>query len=276
MTEFEQEAGPAALAEPQLSLVMPCYNEEENVGYTIPKLLQAFEREGHRVELVAVNNGSRDHTGEKLARLAREHPEVVVVTIERNEGFGNGILAGLTRSRSPWIGTVAADGQVDAEDVVRLYEAVSATDGWVVGKVRRRFRMDGPVRKVISVGYNVFVHLLWPGIGSWDVNGQPRVYSREVMRALQLTSTNWFIDPEMLIKAHYLGVRIFEVNVFARMRGNGLSHVRATTVLEFFTSLVRHRLSGELKRWRREGPRTGMLRATPARSDVGVRGDVAR
>jgi len=44
---------------PDLSLVIPCYNEESNVGYTIPRLLQAFERAGRQLEVIAVDNGSR-------------------------------------------------------------------------------------------------------------------------------------------------------------------------------------------------------------------------
>jgi glycosyltransferase involved in cell wall biosynthesis len=221
------------------------------------------------VELVAVDNGSRDRTGELIAELARTHPEIVPVTVPKNEGYGHGLLTGMARARARWIETVAADGQVDPEDVLRLYEAVSTTHRPVIGKVRRRFRMDGPIRKVISVGYNLFVHLLWPGLGSWDVNGQPRILSRDVMNAMQLQSKNWFLDPEMLIKAHYMGVRIFEVNVFARMRGNGLSHVRAMTVWEFFTFLLRYRFSNELQAWRRASPSPAALRTATV---TGARG----
>jgi hypothetical protein len=73
---------------------------------------------------------------------------------------------------------------------------------------------------------------------------------REVLHAMQLASTNWLLDPEMLVKAHYLGVRVLELNVFARMRGNGLSHVRLSTCWEFFKHLLRMRFSGELNAWR--------------------------
>jgi hypothetical protein len=104
--------------------------------------------------------------------------------------------------------------------------------------------MDGFLRKVVSVSYNSFVHLLWPTVGSWDVNGQPRMISRQLLLDMRLESVNWFIDPEMIVKAHHMGVRILEVNVFARMRGNGLSHVRATTCWEFFRCLLAFRLKG--------------------------------
>jgi polyisoprenyl-phosphate glycosyltransferase len=236
---------------PEVSFVMPCYNEEENVGYTIPKLLQGFQKAGIRLQLVAVNNGSRDATGSRLAELAAQYPEITIVTVEKNRGYGFGVLSGVPHAAGPWVGTVAADGQVDVEDIVRLYEAASATRARVVGKVRRRFRMDGPIRKVISICYNAFVNVLWPGLGSWDVNGTPRILPRDLWAEMRLESTNWFIDPEMLIKAHYMGARVFEVNVFARMRGNGLSHVRASTCWEFFRTLLWFRFSGSLQGWRR-------------------------
>jgi len=230
---------------PDVSLIMPCYNEEGNVGYSIPKLTQAFKQGGHRLQLVAVNNGSQDRTAERLSELAQEHPEVTIVTVEQNIGFGNGILSGIPHCTAPWIGMVAADGQVDAEDVQRLYEAVSSADRPLLGKVRRRFRMDGFPRKVVSVSYNTFTRLLWPRLGSWDVNGNPRMLPRDVLKAMHLESTNWFLDPEMLIKAQYMGVDVLELNVFARMRGNGLSHVRAATCWEFFRMLVTYRLKGQ-------------------------------
>src|SRR5262249_37873887 len=161
-----------------------------------------------RLQLVAVNNGSRDRTGELLGEFAAAHREVKPVTVETNIGFGNGILSGLAHATAGWVGTVAADGQVDAEDLVRLYEAAVGTDGRVLAKVRRRFRMDGFLRKIVSVSYNCFVRLLWPGIGTWDVNGQPRLMRREAWQAMNLVSTNWLLDPEMVVKAHYMGLRV--------------------------------------------------------------------
>jgi glycosyltransferase involved in cell wall biosynthesis len=229
---------------------MPCYNEEGNLRYSIPRLCRAFERTGYRLQLVAVNNGSRDRTGEVIDELAAEYPGIVKVTVEHNIGFGQGIRAGIPVSEAPWVGMVAADGQVDAEDVVRLYEAAVASDGRVFAKVRRRFRMDGVLRKIISVSYNTFVFLLFPRLGSWDINGNPRLLPRWALLDMQLESTNWLLDPEMIIKGHHMGLRVLELNVFARMRGNGLSHVRMTTCWEFFVNLLSFRFSGRLDRWR--------------------------
>jgi hypothetical protein len=116
-----------------------------------------------------------------------------------------------------------------------------------MGKVRRRFRMDGFQRKVVSTAYNLFIRLLWPRLGSIDVNGSPKILPREALRRMQLESRGWLLDPEIMVKAYQLNLRVLELNVFARMRGTGLSHVRASTCWEFFHALFVARLLGKWK-----------------------------
>lgn len=234
---------------PDLSLIMPCYNEESIIGYTIPRLVSAFEKAGYRLELVAVDNGSSDRTGEIIRQMASENPSIVHHRVEKNEGYGYGVLCGIPVCTGEWVGIIPADGQVDAEDVVRLLDAAIASGSNVIAKVRRRFRLDGWNRKIVSIAYNLMVQMLWPGFGSIDVNGSPKIMPRELMLALGLKSKGWLLDPELLIKAHYIGIKIIEFNVFGRMRGNGLSHVRAETCWEFFTALLAFRFSSS---WRRE------------------------
>lgn len=235
-------------AGPDLSFIVPCYNEEGIVGYTLKRLHSAFTEAGYALELVVVDNGSTDRTGEVVAEFAKTHPLVVVHRVEKNQGYGWGIISGIPLCTAPWIGLIPADGQVDAEDVVRLYEAVVVTDGNVVGKARRRFRMDGLYRKLVSTSYNVFVRMLWPGLGSIDVNGTPKLLPATAIREMELTSRGWLLDPELMIKAHYMGMRVMELNVFSRMRGNGVSHVSTTTCWEFLHNLLYFRFSRE---WRR-------------------------
>jgi glycosyltransferase involved in cell wall biosynthesis len=221
-------------------------------GYTIRRLHQVFERAGHRLEIVAVDNGSRDRTGAIIADLAQQGLGVVPCRVERNEGFGHGVLTGLPLASANLVGIIPADGQVDAEDVVRLFEAALSADGKVIAKVRRRFRMDGLLRKVVSVSYNLFTRLLWPTLASIDLNGNPKIFPRAVIPLLRLESKGWLLDLEFLIKTHYLGLRVLEFNVFARMRGNGTSHVRASTCWEFFKHLLAYRFSRRLARWKSE------------------------
>ena len=236
---------------PDLSLIMPCYNEAESIPVTIPRLFGAFEAAGHRLEIVAVDNGSTDETSRVLGGLQTRHAGLRSTRIEVNEGYGNGLLQGIPLCRADLVGFIPADGQVDAEDVVRLYETAVAARGYVVAKVRRRFRMDGLKRKFVSIAYNGMVRLMWPALDTLDVNGTPKILPRRALEAMQLESRGWFFDPEIMIKAHYLGIRVLEHNAFARMRGSGVSHVRASTCLEFLRNLLAYRFTGRLSTWRR-------------------------
>lgn len=246
---------------------MPAYNEEAIVGQTIRRIMAAFARAEIRLELIVVDNGSRDRTGQIVRDLSLELPGVVPHRIDVNIGYGNGILVGIPLARAPWVGIIPADGQVDAEDAVRLYEDAVATGIPVLAKARRRFRMDGPSRKLVSIAYNIFFRSLFPGVQSLDINGLPKLLPRETLLRMQLTSRQWLLDPEIMIKAHYMGLRVLEYNCFARMRGNGLSHVRATTMWDFFAALLRFRFSGEFSSWRRSlTSGDAMITASPTRS----------
>jgi len=250
-----------AHSDPEFSLIIPCYNEQAIVSHTINRLLDVFKRAGYRLELIAVDNGSNDRTGEILRGWAARNPAVVYHRVEINEGYGNGVLAGMSLATAPWVGVIPADGQVDPEDVVRLYEVVQASDSWVIAKVRRRFRMDGLVRKVVSVAYNLAFRAMWPGIASIDINGLPKILPREALAAMRLQSKGWFLDPEIMIKAHALGMRVMEFNVFARLRGAGVSHVKPDTCWDFFSNLLKYRFSGQ---WKRELVRDRSLLAAAA------------
>lgn len=229
---------------PDLSLVMPCYNEEEVVAETLAELLRAFEQAGYRLELIALDNGSHDRTGEILRGFAERHERVIFHRVEVNEGYGNGVLQSLPLCTAPWVGIVVADGQVDAHDIVKLFGVATKTKPRKLVKVRRRFRMDGWKRKIVSIIYNFLTTLMFGGLGSIDINGSPKILPREYLQRMNLRSKDWFLDAEIMIKARRLGLGVFETNVFAQMRPGGNSNVNAGTCWEFIRNLLRYRFGG--------------------------------
>ena len=94
---------------PDVSFIMPCFNEEQMVAFTIPRLVSAFERAGFQLELVAVDNGSSDRTGEVLHAIAERYPGIVHHRVEINEGYGNGVLKSIHLCTAPWIGIIPAE-----------------------------------------------------------------------------------------------------------------------------------------------------------------------
>jgi glycosyltransferase involved in cell wall biosynthesis len=229
---------------PALSLVLPCYDEESVIEKTVAELFAAFERVDRSLELVAVDNGSRDRTGEILLELSRRHVRLVTTRVDTNRGYGNGLLAGLPLATAPWVGILCADGQVAAEDVAALFLSAERSNQPALFKVRRRFRRDGLKRKIVSIAYNFAMAALFPGLGSIDVNGNPKLLPRAWMERMDLQALDWFLDAEMLLAARRLGLPVVEIDVVGFARGGGASNVRASTCLEFARNILRERFGG--------------------------------
>lgn len=234
---------------PDLSLVMPCYNEEESLRKTVPVLVQCFRKERVDLQLVLVDNGSTDSTGKIIDELIQVGLPITKVTVRVNQGYGYGILQGLEYCRAPLVGYLHADGQVAAEDVVLIYRLMFGREGRVLAKVRRRFRKDSWRRKIVSVCYNGMMIILFGWLGAVDINGSPKILSRENLDAMKLSSGDWFLDPEIIIKAKHLGLRVIETDVEGYMRQGGVSNVRFRTCLEFLKNILVYRFGKHLKTW---------------------------
>ncbi|MCW5979513.1 MAG: glycosyltransferase family 2 protein [Bryobacteraceae bacterium] len=233
--------------QPDLSLVLPCYNEEALVRETATKLAEAFQARKIDVELVLVDNGSADATGSIIDDLVAEGLPVTKAIVDVNEGYGNGVLRGLERCQGRWVGFMCVDDQVAPGDVVRLYEIAAKAKTLKLFKVRRRFRLDGRFRRVVSFAYNVLTTALFGNLGSMDLNANPKILPLEYMHAMSLSSKDWFLDAEVMIKARRMGLPVYEMNVFALMRAEGVSHVRPTTCWEFIKNLLHYRFGAGTK-----------------------------
>lgn len=233
---------------PQLTLVLPCYNEEAVLKSTATRLLRCFAERQVRLELVLVDNGSEDNTGQIIDQLIESGEPVVKVRIAVNQGYGNGILEGLKVAGGDLVGFLCADGQVEAESVFKIFEIASNSVTPKLVKVRRRFRMDGFTRKMVSVSYNLITMLLFGRLRSIDINGNPKIFPRQYLDLMRLESKDWFLDAEVMIKAKRLGLEVLEFNVMAQMREGGKSNVRAGTCWEFLENLFRYRFGEKRKR----------------------------
>jgi glycosyltransferase involved in cell wall biosynthesis len=241
----QPERDPTQDTEPQLSLVLPCYNEEEVLATTVRRLVGAFRSYGNvAFELVLVDNGSGDATGQVIDTLIAEGHPVVKVVVPENQGYGYGVLRGLRVCRGRLVGFVCADGQVDPHDVVKVYDIAAQARTPKVVKVRRRFRMDGFTRKITSIVYNGLTAVMFGGLGSIDLNGNPKILPRTYLERMDLQSRDWFLDAEVLIKAKRLGLPVFELNVIAQLREGGRSNVRLDTCREFLVNLLHYRFGG--------------------------------
>tara|TARA_Y100000310_G_C20687517_1_gene820038 strand:+ start:3112 stop:3810 length:699 start_codon:yes stop_codon:yes gene_type:complete len=223
----------------ELSFVMPMYNEEDIVESVVTKMQKAFDKEGLDYELVIVNNGSKDKTGEILDKLKSK--KVKVVTLRVNQGYGWGIINGLKACKGDILGYADGDGQVSPEDMLRVYRKMKES-GNDFAKAIRYARGDGLKRVFASFFYNGLFHLFF--LTKYrDINAKPKFFSRDFYDSLHLRSRDWFVDAEIMLGLVHKPFKVDEVLVKFDERKGGKSNVRLNTVKEFLTNMIQWRIT---------------------------------
>jgi dolichol-phosphate mannosyltransferase len=212
--------------QPDISIVLDFYNAEDRVESVIQGVRQAFEGGDYSYQIVAVQNGSQDRTGEILDSLSARWRELRVVTMPKHKGFGAGILDGLAVASGKALGWMRGDGQVPPEAASRLLRQMNRTCS-DVGYVCPR---GG------GGALNLLVKTLF-GFETDDMNGQPKLLTRRVYNSMRLRSRGYFLDAEALLKAHRMGATICRIDVDVPAQTLGPAHV-----VEFAFKLCRARL----------------------------------
>lgn len=176
---------------PELSVVIPVYNEQETLPELIDRCLAACRKTGRSFELILVDDGSRDGSRELIGQAASRHSEVFGVVLNRNYGQHAAVFAGLEQCRGKMVITLDADLQNPPEEIPRLVaEMEKGVD--VVGTVREN-RQDSFFRKTASALINHLVRKT-TGVMMHDYGCMLRGYSRSVVNAmLQCRESSTFI-----------------------------------------------------------------------------------
>jgi glycosyltransferase involved in cell wall biosynthesis len=232
-----------------VSIVLPFYNEEANVERVVTDLLQATGADNGvwNIDLICVQNGSRDGTGQVLSRLAQADKRVKVVEVPVNRGYGYGIRQGLASATGNIVGYLDGDGQVRPADILRV---LAGTQSCRAAKARRAIRGDGCQRRFVSMIYNTMFRGLF-AVQAGDANAKPKFLRKEDLAKLALVSDDWFIDAEVMIKTAALGIKWAEEPVEFRKRDGGRSNVRIGSIIEFLRNLGRWRFGPTYKAWKR-------------------------
>ena len=167
---------------PDLTVVMPVYNEEASLVGVIRDWLGALAKERISGRLIVVNDGSRDGTLLLLQRCAAEFPDRMLIVDQPNSGHGRSCRAGYERAlleRSPWIFQVDSDGQCDPVYFPEFWRLRNESD-CVFGT--RVVRDDGFMRKMISIGCRVVTGIV-TGMDLKDPNVPYRLMKREALEA---------------------------------------------------------------------------------------------
>lgn len=197
---------------PGLTFFFPAYDEEGNVEAVVRDALAILPRFAETLDVLVVDDGSRDRTGEIADELARRHPEVRVIHHGRNRGYGGAVRTGLSSATQPFVFYTDGDRQFDLGELGSLIGALDGADA-VVGY--RRKRRDPRPRLFIAWVYNRLIRLLFGG-GWRDVDCAFKLFRTEVFERVPLDrvrSNGAFFSPELLITLRAAGVAVHQVGV---------------------------------------------------------------
>src|SRR5262245_15215161 len=212
---------------PPISFFFPACNEEETVEALTRKALEVLPTLSDDWEIIIVNDGSTDRTGEIADRLAREDARVRVVHHPVNAGYGRALRSGFAESRKELVFYTDGDLQFDVSELALLVPKIREAD--IVSGYKLK-RADDLSRKAVSVIYNTLLRVFF-GLRVKDVNCGFKLYRREIFDAIELKSTRGLIDAEVLLKAAAAGYTITQVGVHHYPRRHGSSRYRVREIV---------------------------------------------
>ena len=227
---------------PGLSVFLPCHNEQDNLVRVVDNFRSQLDRFASSYEIIIVDDGSRDRTGEIADRLAAADPRVKVVHHAINRGYGGAVISGLQAATLPYVLLCDGDGQFDAGEIAGMLKMVPRFD---VVAGRRVKRADRLMRRVNGQAWTALVRLLF-GVKVSDVDCGFKLFKREFTRDLQLDARGAMISTELMVKVARRGARICEVDVghLPRLAGEQ-SGASPRVIMRAFAELFR--LFGELR-----------------------------
>ncbi len=225
---------------PELSIVVPAYNEATHLEAVISELADVMDESLPNYEILIVNNGSTDDTAHVIEKLEQKYPCIRHIYLEKNQQYGGGIQAGLADAKGDMLGWAHADGQIDPKDIVRLYKGMRES-GRELGKAVRVMRLVSKWRRMQSIIWYSIFQILFPSPYR-DPNGTPRLLTRHARDVLKLESRDWFLEPEFVIKSLRHKIPIYEVETVWRSRKSGDSKAHLFTGMEFLKNLILYRI----------------------------------
>jgi glycosyltransferase involved in cell wall biosynthesis len=192
---------------PSLSIVIPLFNEEESLPLTVAAIFKALGDDPAFLELVLVDDGSRDKTAELAEQFAASDARIRLVRHDRNRGLGAAIRTGFAAAEGELVLYTDADLPFDFQLIPELL-ARAEPNHMVIGC--RNNRGEGGRRWLLSKGYNVLCRL---ALGVWvrDVNFACKLLPRQAVRRMNLHAEGSFIDAEILLECRRLGYEIAEL-----------------------------------------------------------------
>lgn len=203
-----------------LSIIIPCYNEQDNLPLLFEKLLE-IQYKCH--EIILVDNGSTDNSSKIIKSFIKNNNTCIkYLKVKKNIGYGNGIISGIKKASGQIIAWTHADLQTDPKDVINAYQLFTSKegDGNFILKGRRINR------KLFDNLFTLFMSIISSltfRVKLSDVNAQPKMFNKDFIRFLDDAPNDFSLDLFILVTAVKNNYTVLEHPVNFKNRNYGVS-----------------------------------------------------
>ena len=203
-----------------LSIVIPCYNEDQNIIPLFEKIENLLVKDPN-IEIIIVDNGSTDNTNNNiLASSLNANKKIKVCEIKKNIGYGHGIMSGVKIASGNFIGWCHADLQTEPEDVYNAYVQNSKklkNDRIIIKGLRTNRNLFD---ELFTFGMSIIASIIFQRMIS-DINAQPKLFSKSFKTFLNDYPHDFSLDLYLLIIAKINGYKIINHKVIVKKRLHG-------------------------------------------------------
>ena len=192
-----------------ISVFFPCYNEQDNVAPTVEKSLAVLNKLKADFEIVIVDDGSSDATGQIADEISSHNSRVKVVHHSTNLGYGAALRSGFKAASKELVFYTDGDGQFDINEMPPLLPLIEQYD---IVSCYRLNRQDSYIRRINGWCWTKLVCLLF-GMKIRDIDCAFKLYKRKIFDNIRLSSTGALIDTEILARAIRRGYSITQEGV---------------------------------------------------------------
>lgn len=227
-----------------LSVILPAYNEEALIANTVSDVMSVLSSWTQDFEVIVVNDGSKDSTGEIVAQLAAGDQRINLVNHPVNKGYGAALVTGFESVTKEFAFFMDSDGQFDIRDLLRFFPLIEEY-GAVLGY--RIHRQDTWMRKLNAWGWKKLVGFIF-GLYARDIDCAFKLFRAEFFRTNRLETRGAMINAEILYKLARAGYTFTEVGVQHLPRRAGkATGARPTVILRALREMFFY-----AEKWRRE------------------------
>ncbi|MHC4456053.1 MAG: glycosyltransferase family 2 protein [Planctomycetota bacterium] len=219
-----------------ISVFFPCYNEQDNITRTAEQALDVLQNLKADFEVIIVDDGSSDATGQIADKIADQNSMVKVVHHPTNLGYGAALQSGFKAATKDLVFYTDGDGQFDIHEMPQLLPLMNQYD---IVSCYRLNRQDNIIRKINGWCWTKLVCLLF-GMKIRDIDCAFKLYKREIFDNIKISSTGALIDAEILGRAIRKGYSITQKGIHHHPRIAGTqTGANIRVILRAFKELLK-------------------------------------